>query len=153
MAEDKILLWLLPKSLLVQFLTEWLDIREVGVLDSAMTNKEHRPEFLQCLQEMRNRSVPVSFNGFCGDDGTMPRWISVRQIHVKTFSLFGFDKEFIEDLHLPSLQKLEVLSPPWLRHVPQLSPLLEELSIGQFSTRAIMEDLVFVLKKILLKML
>ena len=112
-----------------------------------MTNKEHRPEFLQCLQEMRNRSVPVSFNGFCGDDGTMPRWISVRQIHVKTFSLFGFDKEFIEDLHLPSLQKLEVLSPPWLRHVPQLSPLLEELSIGQFSTRAIMEDLVFVLSQ------
>ena len=51
----------LPVALFGQIL-DCLDIHEVGKLDSAMTNKEKRPEFLQYLKEMRNATVPVSFH-------------------------------------------------------------------------------------------
>ena len=156
MCSNKLLLFRLPKSLFVQFLSEWLDIHDVGKLDSAMTNNKHRSEFLQCLVEMRNQAVPVSFDGTREHDTDLLRWMSIRQIHVTTLSLNNFQKhhDFIEGLHLPSLQKLEVESqisacPPWLHHVPNLSPSLGELSIGQFRTRAAMEDLVFVLSQCL----
>ena len=156
MSGTKLLLFRLPKSLLVQFLSEWLDIHDVGKLDTAMTNKKHRSEFLQCLNEMRNQTVPVSFDGSLGHDTDLLSWISIRQIHVQELSLTSFHekREFIEGLHLPSLQKLEVESqfsdcPPWLRHVPHLSPSLEELSVGQFGTMAAIKTLIFVLSQCL----
>ena len=61
MSDTKLLLFRLPKALFVRFLSEWLDIHDVGKLDSAMTTKKHRPEFLQCLKEMKNSTVPVSY--------------------------------------------------------------------------------------------
>ena len=155
---DELLLFRLPKSLLVRFLSEWLDIHDVGMLDSAMTNKKHRSEFLQYLKEMRNQTVPVSFDGSREHDTNFLRWISLRKIHVTTLSLTSFheNKDFIKSLHLPSLLKLVVGSPlplfpcpPWLRHIPQLFPSLEELSIGEVGTRTIMEDLIFVLSQCL----
>ena len=158
MSDTKLLLFRLPKSLFVQFLSEWLDIHDVGKLDSAMTNKKHRSEFLQCLKEMTNQTVPVSFDGTLEHDTNLLSWVSLRQIHVEKLSLCA---DSIEDLHLSSLQNLVVgtqrskcpvagspfLSecPPWLRNVPQLSPSLEELSVGKVSSRAIMADLIFVL--------
>ena len=154
MSDNKLLLMLLPKSLFVQFLSEWLDIHDVGNLDTAMTNKRHRPEFLQCLKEMRNQTVPTYFDGSREHDMNLLRWMSICEIHVTTLSLTSFYKkrEFIEGLHLLSLRKLVVESPsycPWLRHVPQLSPSLEELSVGEVHTRAKMKDLIFVLTQCL----
>ena len=155
MSDSNVLLLRLPKALIEQILSKWLDIHDVGVLDTAMTNKEHRLEFLQCLKEMRNPTVPVSFDGKSEKDETKLSWISKRQIHVETITLISFEnkKKFIESLHLPSLRKLIVgyfyESPQWLRHIPQLCPLLVELSVGRFDTKAIVEDLIFVLNQCL----
>ena len=92
MSEDNLLLLRLPKALNHQLLSQWLDVHDVGKLDTAMTNKKDRPEFLQCLKEMRNPSVPDSFNGKREHDVKMLTWISARQIHVETLSLTRFDQ-------------------------------------------------------------
>ena len=87
------------------------------------------------------------------DDKSMLRWISIRQIHVETLSLsFEDNEELIKNSYLPSLRKL-VIYPSyrllgsegytWLRHVPQLCPLLEVLSIDDLNTMADVDDLVF----------
>ena len=151
MSGTKILLFRLPASLFVQFLSEWLDIHDVGMLDTAMTNKGHRTEFLQRLVEMRNQTIPFSFSEFCEHHMNLLQWISTRHIHITTLSLPTFDEnnEFIEGLRLPSLRKLVVSSGPWLRHIPKLSPSLEELSVGHFSSWAAMEDPIFVLSQCL----
>ena len=47
----------LPKALLINFLSEWLDIQDVGKLDAAMTTRVLRPTFLQYLQDMRSTTV------------------------------------------------------------------------------------------------
>ena len=147
MSDTKLLFFRLPNSLFVQILSQWLDIHDVGVLDTTMTNKKHRPEFLQCLKEMRNPTVPVSFST------NMVKWISERQIHVETLNLDVVKNSGIfnihsimESLHLPSLRKLTIGNcecPPWLRHIPQFSPLLEELTVRIISG-TVMEDLLFV---------
>ena len=154
-------LFRLPKALLVQFLSEWLDIYDVGKLDSSITNNERRPEFSQCLKEMRNPTVPDTFDGSLVHDVAMLGWISRRQIHVEALFLEDFENnEFIESRRLPSLQKLTAgtqydICPTWLRQVPQLSPKLEELAMGQFrkydgrSINAMIEDLIFVLSQCL----
>ena len=51
------LLFRLPRAWLVGFLSEWLEISEVAILDTAMTMKKHREEFLDCVKEMRSNSV------------------------------------------------------------------------------------------------
>ena len=149
MSEDNLLLLRLPKALNHQLLSQWLDVHDVGKLDTAMTNKKDRPEFLQCLKEMRNPSVPDSFNGKREHDVKMLTWISARQIHVETLSLTRFDqhKEMIERLHLPSLRKLTTghFFVDWMRHIPLLSPSLQELSVGGNNDRRTMEDFIFVL--------
>ena len=146
------LLFRLPNDLFVRILSEWLVIRDVGRLDAAMTNEKNRQEFLQCLSQMRNLTVPRSFEGKHKHDVTLLTWISKRQIHVETLSLLDFGKDdIIEGLHLPSLRKLIAgklhESPPWLRHIPHLSPLLEELSVVVIHSRPVMEDLSYVLSQ------
>ena len=49
--------FLANKPIFVEFLSKWLRIREVGKLDSAMTNSKHRGVFLQCVEEMRNNTI------------------------------------------------------------------------------------------------
>ena len=147
------LLFRLPKAITDQILSQWLDIFDVGRLDSAMTNMKQRPDFLLCLKEMRNPTVPVYFRGMYNTpswnevtDQSRLRWISKRLIHVKEISLrfFHDNEEFIESLQLPSLQKLSVLGSRWLRHIPQICPLVEELSVRDINSSADVEDLTFV---------
>ena len=154
MQEDN-LLFRLPNTLFIELLSEWLDIYDMGMLDTAMTNRGKRLDFLRCLSQMRNPTVPYAFDGSVEHDIHMLQWISCREIHVEELSLARFENnDSIKRLRLPSLRKFEVgssmsESPPWLPHISQLSPSLEELTIGRFTDGATVDDLIFVLRNCL----
>ena len=98
MSGTKILLFSLPNSLIENILSHWLDIHDVGMLDTAITNKKHRPEFLLCLAKMRNSTVPF-FHGLYEHDVKLLNWMSLRHIELKTLVLEHFENnEFIEGL-------------------------------------------------------
>ena len=60
-------LFLLPRGYLVTILSEWLDIVDVGRLDSAITNHNYRLQFLDDLVAMRSTTV----DGHLYDGGFM----------------------------------------------------------------------------------
>ena len=84
----------LPSAWLVAVLSEWLDMPSIGMLDTAMTSKTHRSQFLNCLQNMRSTTID-SFSGggsrYRGGKwtGRWWRWLSVRQVHVESIVLHG----------------------------------------------------------------
>ena len=45
------------KPIFVDFVSKWVDIRDIARFDSALTNHKYRPVFLQCLEEMRNTTI------------------------------------------------------------------------------------------------
>ena len=64
----------LPDAWLFCLLSEWLDMPSVGKLDTAISCKEYRPEFLLSLQCMRSTSADRFSYGL--DEGT--RFSTVR---------------------------------------------------------------------------
>ena len=111
------LLFRLPRAWLVGFLSEWLEIADVGLLDTAMTMKKYREEFLQCVKEMRSNSVEnyeyALSSGYLstvwsyeyGNDIKQERitkdtsrlqWISARQIFIQSLFLNGKASDTIQ---------------------------------------------------------
>ena len=101
------LLFRLPTEWLVTFLSEWLDLLEVGKLDMVVSSKLCRPQFLLSLQDMRSLCLPVSIhydklleskrNGWW-------KWMSCRQIYIEKVSLFGVYVQSF--LPIPSLRSI-----------------------------------------------
>ena len=98
----------LPSAWFVAVLSEWLDTPSIGVLDTAISSKMHRPQFLVNLQNMRSTSID-SFSDdrshmlARGWTGRWWRWLSIRQIYVERIVLRG--NTVGSDLVIPSMQK------------------------------------------------
>ena len=53
------LLFQLPNAWLVALISEWLDMPCVGKLDTAISSKKYRPQFLLGLQSMRSTTIDI----------------------------------------------------------------------------------------------
>ena len=109
------LMFQLPNAWLVAFLSEWLDMPDIGKLDIAISSNEHRPQFLLNLQSMRSTSVDsfsdgrgrkLGYDANGGWTGWWWRWLSIRQIYIESVLLRGMDVR--SDLIIPSMQKVVV---------------------------------------------
>ena len=128
----------LPKALLINFLSKWLDIQDVGLLDAAMTTRALRPKFLQYLQEMRSTTVNGHTMGGGGKGRrscTFLNWLSSRRIYVEEITVWDIDSSFIimENLELPFLRKLFVGGKKSIEtnliHLVKSSPALKSITI------------------------
>ena len=132
--------WLfrLPNTWLVSLLSEWLDMPSIGKLDTAISDRNHRPQFLLSLQCMRSTSVDTFSDRVAGKLGwkfgewmiSWWRWLSVRQIYIQMLTLHGNDAR--SDLVVSSLQK--VIATTWFKdedlfYLVRNCPTLRSLSI------------------------
>lgn len=76
----------LPSDLLISLLDEWLDIRDVGRLDSALCSNEPRKEFLRCLS---SKGFVVKVASQYGDKSNVLRWVSLRDARVNELQCCG----------------------------------------------------------------
>ena len=107
-------LFQLPSAWLVVVLSELLDMPSIGMLDTAVSSKKHRSQFLSSLQAMRSTSI----DKVCGGHlkrchymlassqwmGCWWRWLSIRQIHIENNVLRS--DAVRSDLIIPSMQKI-----------------------------------------------
>jgi hypothetical protein len=113
---DVPLLFQLPHAWFVAILSEWLDMPSIGKLDTAISSKAYRPQFLSSLQKMRSTTFDnfsVDWGCGClgyGDDGTAYwwKWLSIRQIYVERARLEGDDVR--SDLIIPSMRDVKIKS-------------------------------------------
>ena len=105
----------LPRAWLVMVLSEWLDLPSIGMLDTAVSSKKHRPQFLRDLSSVRSTSIDRFSCAFRGDPSCSKarrlmehwwRWLSVRQIHVENIDFYGRDVRF--DLAIPSIRRVKI---------------------------------------------
>ena len=108
------LLFKLPNAWLIAFLSEWLDMPSIGKLDTAISTKKYRSQFLNSLQSMRSIAVDSFSDCRClgvldGDSdwtGQWWRWLCFREIYVERASLYGNDVRF--DLVILSMRNVEI---------------------------------------------
>ena len=93
----------LPNAVFIHILSEWLHIRDVGRLDTAMTT---RPRFLQHLQDMR--SITVNANRRERKSCIFLSWLSCRRIFAEELEVWDLHTSIIENLELPSVRKLQI---------------------------------------------
>ena len=133
----------LPTGWIISFLSEWLDIKDVAKLDTAMTMHSQRPAFLQILTEMRSTSISRKYDF---DSFPMLCWLSIRGIYVEDIELGTYSSRWqgfhsdrlkmnqLKILNLTSLRKIEI------NHVDDLgifyairnSPRLQSLVISDY---------------------
>ena len=104
----------LPNAWLIMVLSEWLDLPSIGKLDTAVSSKKHRPQFLLSLQVMRSTTIDM-FS--CSPHRWLEtrswvaswwRWLSIRQIHVE--SIANLDANVHSHFAIPSMRKVETSS-------------------------------------------
>jgi hypothetical protein len=103
-------LFQLPSAWLVAVLSEWLDMPSIGMLDTAMTSKTHRSQFLANLQNMRSTSIDSFSEDF---DHLIVRgwtrcwwwWLSIRQVCVESIVIIHRNG-VRSDLVIPSMRKV-----------------------------------------------
>ena len=129
----------LPKEWIISFFSEWLDIKDVAILDTAMTMHSQRPAFLQILNEMRSTSISCKYDF---DSFPMLCWLSIRGIYVEDIELETYSRrrqglhsdrlkmDQLKVLNLTSLRKLVINNVDDLgifyavRHSPRLQSLV-----------------------------
>ena len=103
----------LPDAWMVALLSEWLDLPSIGMLDTGVSSKKHRPQFLSSLRNMRSTSLGKFICGsgglYCPDslgrwEQRLWRWLSVRRIHAGSFFLRC--NSVRSDLVIPSMRKV-----------------------------------------------
>jgi hypothetical protein len=135
------LLFQLPHAWLVAFLSEWLDMPTIGMLDTSISSKAYRSQFLNGLQHMRPTSVDNFSNGRgqgllgskSGDwTGYWWRWLSFRRVRIESIVLYG--KEVRSDLVIPSMRKVITycFEDDDLRHLVRNCPSLQSLALKSF---------------------
>ena len=138
------LLFRIPQALLVGIVSEWLDLKSIGILDTTMCSKAYRPLLLICFQVMRSETVedvdPADWSSFNHGawSGWWWQWLSLRQIYVESVILSGKLHNSIwsnamendEILLLPSLQKVHFVtcSDDDLGYLIRTSPNIQSLS-------------------------
>ena len=136
----------LPNAVLINFLSEWLEIQDVGWLDGAMTTRALRPTFLQYLQDMRSTTVngqTIEKDAKGLKSCSFLTWLSIHRIYFEEITLKDLDSAYvIENLELPFLRKLVVTKKKKearehdcessLIHLVQTSPDLQIISIDAF---------------------
>ena len=144
----------LPKAFMLNFLSEWLHIADVGRLDTAMTTESLRPTFLQLLQDIRSttahgpkvfQNLPsvtvaghtISEHGKGLRSFTFLTWLSNRRIYVDEINLWPLGSASIaENVKLPFLRKLSVSGPVSESDVIALvktSPALQTIHLSFFT--------------------
>ena len=111
------LLLKLPSAWLIALLSEWLDMPSIGMMDTAMTSKLYRPQFLDFLQVMRSLSIDC-FSAERGRGRQLSersiwtsywwRWLSIRKIHTESIVLCGGAVR--SDLAIPSMREVDARS-------------------------------------------
>ena len=126
----------LPKAVVINFLSEWLDIRDVARLDAAMTTQSLHPTFLQCLQDMRSTTVnrqTICENGTGLRSSAFLVWLSSRRIYVEVMNLWKLGSASItENIELPFLRKLSVygdVSESDILQLVKTSPALQSVTL------------------------
>ena len=99
----------LPEDFIIDFLSQWMDIRDLGRLDTAMTMHSLRPTFLQDLQ--RVRSTTVDRHSIVGQGTGLTSfkflvWLSNRRIYVEIISVWPLSPASITEEKLPFLRQL-----------------------------------------------
>jgi hypothetical protein len=116
---EVLLLDRLPNAFFIEFITLWLDLEGMCVLDSALTNKRRRPYFLSCLKEaifIEGSSRDVRYIHF---SRPCLQWIQTRQMSIPSLSCLqtpitsGF--EFGSQTHLDVTDADLLLLPPSLK--------------------------------------
>ena len=106
----------LPRSWFIVFLSEWLENRDVCLLDTAMMMHQHRPEFLQCLRDMRSTSIDLPYK-YKGGQGRhylerktcRLRWMSRRKMHLECCYLHNdVSDDICQELFFPALRELHL---------------------------------------------
>ena len=120
-----------PQAWFNLLLSEWLDIRSVATLDSAMTTHKYRSQFLQFLRDMRSKSVAANKSY---DRHRVPYlvYLSRRQIHVKEIyflEMGGLCNCVVNALCFPSLEKFlsRDIDDAGVLAIVRNSPLLKEI--------------------------
>ena len=136
----------LPNAVLINFLSEWLEIQDVGRLDVAVTTRALRPKFLQYLQDIRSTTV----NGKTINKGrgglsscSFLFWLSIRRIYLGEIKVGELDSAIITNLELPYLRKLYVFSSDFERTLNLLvktSPALRSITICPDVRKAVYID-------------
>ena len=133
------LLFQLPDAWLASFLSEWLDMPSIGMLDTAVSSKQHRPQFLSSLQNMRSTSVDGFY--FARDrfhvkklgelTGLWWRWLSIRQIFVERINL---ERNAVRsNLIMPSVRVVDaglLLEDDDIYYLVRNCPSLRSLDVG-----------------------
>ena len=99
----------LPEDFIIDFLSQWMDIRDLGRLDTAMTMHSLRPTFLQDLQRVRSTTVDRHVIIGQGTGLTSFKflvWLSNRRIYVENISLRPLSPASITEEKLPFLRQL-----------------------------------------------
>ena len=130
------LLFQLPTAWLVALLSEWLDMPSIGKLDTAMSSKQYRPQFLDRLQNMRSTSIDAFSCLFSYNHQTRGamkgfwwRWLSIREVHVESIVLRGDAVK--SDLVIPSMRNvtLKSFTDDDLRNLVRTCPSLRSLNL------------------------
>ena len=133
----------LPSEWIVTLLSEWLDIRDVAHIDTAMTMHSQRAAFLQILRQMRSTSIIRKYNF---ESFPTLCWLSSRQIYLEdieleTYRYSGGHKDRINSdqlkvLKLISLKKLVLtcVDDLGIFYSIRNSPLLQSIDIDNDNT-------------------
>ena len=121
-----------PSAYFVGILSEWLDLKSVARLDTAMTNRDHRPSTLSNFERMKF----LQMNGILLK-GKAVKWLSLRKIpleHLLFDSSIGAG--FLGGVTLPFLKKLEceAINDLSMHCLVSTSPLLQSIKFGSTST-------------------
>ena len=98
--------YLIYSALLIQVL-EFIDMKDIGNLDSSNTNVKLRPKYLERLHQM----IHVLFQSIKFKNKCFIEWIIIRQIKVKemNFSFRKVDDSLFVKMNCPSLTKINLI--------------------------------------------
>ena len=140
-----------PEGVMMNLLSQWLDIRDVGRLDTAMTMHSLRPTFLKHLQRMRRSKNEGNY--LIEGEGTgltsfkFLVWLSNRRIYVENISVWSLGSASItEDVKkgLPFLRGLSVSGPNSESDIITLvktSPALKSISLYYIKVQEVLRQI------------
>ncbi len=103
----------LPDSVLSVVCSEWIEFKNVGKLDTSMTNKEQREHFLKFLSSsnlafyVEPVAIVPSFNH--KKSAKFENWVKLRGVYFRSFSTYN-SSEFLEKYSLQDLLKVRSLN-------------------------------------------